>query len=332
MELTDYRIVQAPMAGVSTPALTVATCKAGALGMLALAALTPDAAADAMAAVQAGTGRPFGVNLFCHQQAALDPAGDAAWCDRLAPHFARFGAVAPKVLRDLFPSFRVSDAMMRAVVAARPAMVSFHFGLPRSDQIAALREIGAVLAVTATSDAEARAARRAGIDVLIAQGWQAGGHRGMFDPDGPDEQLETLALIPVLSRTGLPVIAAGGMMTASDVRAAQDAGAVAAQCGTAFLLAPEAATAPGHRAAMARGDTVMTRAISGRPARALRNGFTQIPADGVAAYPRAYDAGKALIAAANAAADADFGAFWAGTGAAQAVARPAAETVAALSR
>ena len=330
MDLARFRVIQAPMAGVSTPALAVAACEAGALGMVALAALTPAAAAAAMAEVQAGTAEPFGVNLFCHATAPADPEADAAWTARLAPEFARFGAKPPAVLRDLFPSFRISDAMMEAVVAARPAVVSFHFGLPRDDQMAALRETGAVLVATATSEEEGRAAARAGIDVLVAQGWQAGGHRGIFDPEGPDERLATLDLLGRLRGIGLPLVAAGGIMTAADLDAALAAGAVAGQCGTAFLLAPEAATLPAHRAAMASGETVMTRAISGRPARSLVNGFTEISEEGVAAYPRAYDAGKALIAAARAAGEAHFGAFWAGTGAAQAVARPVAATVAAL--
>lgn len=324
--IDGIRIVQAPMAGVSTVALARACAGAGALGMLALAALTLDAAGAAMAGM---AGLRYGVNLFCHQPAALDPAGDAAWCARLAPEFARYGAQPPEALRDLFPSLRINDPMLRAVVAAKPAVVSFHFGLPRADQIAALRETGALLAATATSEAEGRAAIRAGIDVLVAQGWQAGGHRGVFDPDAPDERLETLALVRRLTRLGVPVVAAGAIMTRGDVRAALDAGAIAAQCGTAFLLAPEAATLPAHRAAMGR-ETVMTRAISGRPARCLVNGMTNLPQAGVAAYARAYDAGKALIAAANAAGQADAGAFWAGTGSAQAVDRPAAETVAAL--
>ncbi|HRO16482.1 MAG TPA: nitronate monooxygenase, partial [Paracoccus sp. (in: a-proteobacteria)] len=196
--------------------------------------------------------------------------------------------------------------------------------------MAALWDAGAILAATATSPDEGRAILDAGLDAIVAQGWEAGGHRGIFDPDGPDERLSTLDLVRALVPLGLPVIAAGGIMDAEDTRAALQAGAAAVQGGTAFLLAPEAATPPAHRAALAAGRTVVTRAISGRPARACENLFTAIPEDGTPGYPMTYDAGKALNAAAVAAGETGYGPHWAGTGAARAVARPAADTVAAL--
>ncbi len=260
------------MAGTSTPRLTAAVSQAGAFGFVALAALGAEGAERAMAETRALTDRPFGVNLFCHQPEAPDPARDAAWCARLAPEFARFGEQPPTTLREIYPSLLVDDAMLRAVVAARPAAVSFHFGLPRDDQIAALRATGATLLATATSREEALAIRERGLDAVIAQGWQAGGHRGIFRPDGPDDRLDTVTLVGRLRGLGLPVIAAGAVMTARDVRAALLAGAVAVQCGTAFLLTPEAGTAPAHRDALLAGaKTVVTRAISGRPARCLVN-------------------------------------------------------------
>lgn len=323
-------VIQAPMAGTSTPELAAAVSSAGGLGSLGLGAMTAAQAARAMADTATLTARGFGVNLFCHAPTPPDPTAEAAWLARLAPLFGRFGAIPPEALKDIYPSFLVNPAMLDAIVAARPAMVSFHFGLPRPDQIAALRATGAVLAATATSAAEGRAIRDAGLDAIVAQGWQAGGHRGIFDPDGPDERLSTLDLVRVLVPLDLPVIAAGGIMTAADTRAALAAGATAVQCGTAFLLAPEAATPPTHRAALRGGRTTMTRAISGRPARCCDNGFTAIPDDGTPGYPMTYDAGKALNAAALAAGDSSFGAHWAGTGCAGAVARPAADTVAAL--
>ncbi|WP_134726420.1 NAD(P)H-dependent flavin oxidoreductase [Paracoccus luteus] len=322
-------VLQAPMAGTSTPALAAAVSNAGGLGNLGLAAMTPQQAAQAMAETAALTGRAWGVNLFCHRPPVRDPVREAAWLDRLAPHFTRFGAQPPASLREIYLSFLQDDAMLAAVVAARPRLVSFHFGLPRPDQIAALRETGALLAATATGPAEAQAIADAGLDAIVAQGWQAGGHRGIFDPDGPDERLDTLDLVARLVPLGLPVIAAGAIMQASDTRAALAAGAAAVQCGTAFLRAPEAATPQPHRDALAVGETVMTAAISGRPARACVNDFTQLGGAG-AGYPMTYDAGKALNAAALAAGHTGFGPHWAGTGAAQAVARPAAETVAAL--
>ena len=215
-------------------------------------------------------------------------------------------------------------------MAAAPALVTFHFGLPRPDQIAALRARGCLLGATATNIAEAERLRDAGLDLIVAQGWQAGGHRGIFDPDGPDEQLETMPLVRMLLPLGLPVVAAGAIMDATDSRRALDTGAIAVQCGTAFLLAPEATTTPAHRAALARGDTAMTRAISGRPARSCTNAFTAIPDRESPGYPVTYAAGKALNAAAMAKGNTGYGAQWAGTGCARAVARPAAETVAAL--
>ena len=323
-------VIQAPMAGTSTPALAAAVSGAGGLGCLGLGAMSVAQAAQAMAGTAALTDRAFGVNLFCHRPTPRDPGAEARWLDRLAPHFARFGADPPRILTDIYPSFIDNDAMLAALVAARPALVSFHFGLPRADQIRALRATGAVLAATATCLAEARAVRAAGLDAVVAQGWQAGGHRGVFDPAADDERLATLDLVRQLAGLGLPVIAAGGIMDAADTRAALAAGAVAVQCGTAFLLAPEAASPPAHRAALAGGETVMTAAISGRPARCCANLFTAVPDDGTPGYPMTYDAGKALNAAAVAAGESGYGAHWAGTGCARAIARPAADTVAAL--
>lgn len=323
-------IWQAPMAGTATPELAAAVSAAGGFGQLGVAAMSPAQAAEAMAGVRTRTRRPFGVNVFCHRPEARDPAREAAWLDLLRPHFARFGAEPPAALRPIYRSFIEDDAMLAELLAAPPALVSFHFGLPRPDQVEALRATGAVLAATATSLAEAQAITSAGLDAIIAQGWEAGGHRGMFDPEAADERLPTLDLVRALAPLGLPVVAAGAIMSAADVRAAREAGAVAVQCGTAFLRAPEAATPPAHRAALDSGQTVMTKAISGRPARSVVNLFTAIPDAGTPGYPMTYDAGKALNAAASAAGETRYGPQWAGTGCAAAVARPAAGTVQAL--
>ena len=319
------------MAGVSTPALAAAACNAGGLGSVALGALDVAGARSAIAQTRALTARPFAVNLFCHAPAVRDAAREAAWLDRLRPEFARFKAQPPQSLSEIYQSFRVNDPMMRLLQEVRPAAISFHFGLPTADQIAALRQTGAALMATATNLAEARLIVAAGLDVIVAQGWQAGGHRGMFDPDAEDPGLQTRPLLRQIAGLGLPVVAAGAIMTRQDARAAIADGAVAVQCGTAFLLAPEAATSAPHREAMGTGRTRMPRAISGRPARGLENLFTAIDDAEAPAYPVTYDAGKALNAAALATGETRFGAFWAGTGAAAAVARPAAETIAAIS-
>lgn len=323
-------VIQAPMAGVSTPALAAAVSNAGGLGSLGLAAMSGGEAAAAIAETQRLTSRPFGLNLFCHQPQPRDPKAEARWLARLASHFARFGGAPPETLTPRYPSVLESDELLGAVLAAAPALVTFHFGLPRPDQVAALRQKGCLLGATATSLAEAERIRDAGFDLIVAQGWQAGGHRGIFDPDGPDERLETLALVGRLASLGLPVIAAGEIMDDVDTRRALAAGAAAVQCGTAFLRAPEAATSQGHRQALARGETAMTKAISGRPARCCVNDFTAIPDEESPGYPVTYAAGKALDAAARAQGANSYGAHWAGTGCARTVARPAAETVAAL--
>ncbi|WP_329609760.1 NAD(P)H-dependent flavin oxidoreductase [Paracoccus benzoatiresistens] len=326
-----HRVVQAPMAGTSTPELAVAVCNAGGLGFVALGALDAQGAGRAIRAVRQGTGRTFGVNLFCHVPARRDARREAGWIDALRPVFHRFGAEPPDGLSEIYPSFRGNDDMLSVLLAERPDIVGCHFGLPAPDQIAALKAAGCKLWATATSVAEGRAIRQAGFDVIVAQGWEAGGHRGIFDPDGPDGRLDHAALVRALLPVGLPVVAAGAIMDRAAARAAMDAGAAAVQCGTAFLRAPEAATSAPHRAALSGGQTVMTRAISGRPARCLVNDFSGIDDAAAADYPLAYDIGKALNAAALARGHTGYGAFWAGTGAAVSVARPAAETVAAIS-
>lgn len=326
-------VIQAPMAGISTPELTAAVANAGGLGFVALGTFSAAQAAVEMDRILALTNRPFGVNLFCHEPASRDPQREADWLARLAPDFDRFGARPPQTLNEIYLSFRVHDDLLALLVARRPPVISFHFGLPRPDQLQALREIGAILLATATNSQDAQHIADAGLDGIVAQGWQAGGHRGLFDPVDPaqDERLETLPLLKLLHGLGLPLIAAGGIMTAADRRAAMDAGAMAVQCGTAFLQAPEAATSADHRARMQRDRTQMTRAISGRPARGLVNRMMQFDEAQAPDYPVAYDAAKALHAAAGAKGDHGYAAQWAGTGAAQAMARPAAQTLAAIS-
>ncbi|MEH3036680.1 MAG: nitronate monooxygenase [Sphingomonas adhaesiva] len=332
-------IVQAPMAGVSTPAMAVAVSGAGALGSIGIGAADVAGAAAMIAGVRAGTARAFNVNVFVHPAPGVDPAREAAWIERLRAAFERFGAVPPEGLRTIYTSFADDDAMQAMLVEAAPPVVSFHFGLPRAEVIAALRARGVVTLATATNVAEARAIAAAGIDGIVAQGIEAGGHRGLFDADADDPALGTMALVPLLVRaTALPVIAAGGIMNGAGIAAALDLGAVAAQLGTAFVGCDESAADAGYRAALfgeAAYRTVMTRAISGRPARALANLFTAL-GEGweaeVPDYPRAYDVGKALHAAALACGESGFGAQWAGQGAPLARAMPARALVETLAR
>lgn len=334
----ELPIIQAPMAGVSTPEMAAAVSNAGGLGSIGIGAADPDTARGMIRAVRAGTDRPFNVNVFCHAPAAPDPARESAWVVRLALEFARYGAVPPARLREIYTSF-VTDAATQAVLLAeKPAVVSFHFGLPPADAITALREAGIVLLATATNLEEGKTIAAAGVDAIVAQGYEAGGHRGVFDPTAPDDRLGTMALTRLLvKKLDIPVVAAGGIMDGAGIAAALALGAAAAQLGTAFVACTESAADAGYRAALlgpAAEHTVMTAAISGRPARCLANRFTAL-GEGVAStavpdYPIAYDAGKALHAAAKAKGEFGYGAQWAGQGAPLARALPAAELVARL--
>ncbi len=328
-------LIQAPMAGVSTPALAAAVCEAGAMGSIGVGATDAAGARAMIAAVRAATGRPFNVNLFVHRTPRADPAREAAWLAALAPLFAEVGATPPATLRTIYRSFADDPGMLAMLLEVAPPVVSFHFGLPLAETIGALRARGIVLLATATSLAEARAIETAGIDGVVAQGIEAGGHRGIFDPAAPDDELGTVALTRLLVReTRLPVIAAGGIMDGAGIAAALDLGAVAAQLGTAFVGCPESAADDAYRAALAGPGayhTRMTAAVSGRPARALANRFTALVTDRRPPdYPIAYDAGKALHAAARARSEHGFGAQWAGQGAPLARPMPAAALVATL--
>ena len=337
-------VLQAPMAGVSTPALAAAVSNAGALGGVAVGATDAAGARTMIAAVRAATARAFNVNVFVHGAPRPDAARDAAWIDALAPSFRVYGAEPPAALRTIYRSFADDDAMLAALVELAPPVISFHFGVPAPARVRALRATGAVLLASATSLADARAAERAGMDAVVAQGYEAGGHRGVFDPAAPDERLGTLALTRLLvRRLSVPVIAAGGIMDGAGVAAVLRLGAVAAQLGTAFVACPESSASPAYRSALLAGDavhTAMTTGISGRPARCLVNRFTTLaealgartPAVMPPDYPIAYDAGKALHAAAAARGEHGYGAQWAGQGAALARALPAAELVATLER
>jgi nitronate monooxygenase len=334
----DLPLIQAPMAGVSTPALAGAVSNAGALGSLSVGATHAEGARELIAQVRALTNRPFNVNVFCHRPAVADENRQRAWLARLSPHFARFGAAPPATLREIYRSFVEDDAMLAALRAEKPPIISFHFGLPAPDRVRALRDAGIILLATATNLQEAVLAVQAGVQGIVAQGFEAGGHRGVFDPDAKDDCLGTLALTRLLVRAlDVPIIAAGAIMDGAGVAAVLRLGAEAAQLGTAFIACPESGADAGYRNALASDaatHTVMTRAISGRPARCLRNRFTMlaagIPAAEIPAYPMAYDAGKSLNAAAQLAHETGYGAQWAGQGAPLARTLPAAELVRTL--
>jgi nitronate monooxygenase len=332
-----YPIVQAPMAGTSTPALAAAVCEAGALGSVAVGAMDASAARAMLADLRGRTNRPFNVNAFVHRRTARDPLAERTWIAEMQPLFARFGVEPPAALREIYRSLNDDPDMLAVLLEAAPAVVSFHFGLPSAEAAGALKARGCLLIASATSLAEAQVAVAAGMDAIVAQGIEAGGHRGVFDPSAPDERLGTIALVRLLvEATNVPVIAAGGIMDGADIREALEAGADAVQLGTAFVGCPESAANDGYRAMFREAQaTTLTEAISGRPARCLDNRFVAWAAQRRAAapgYPMTYDAGKALIAAAKAAGEAGWGAHWAGTGFKRARRMPAAELVALLAQ
>ncbi len=334
----ELPIIQAPMAGVSSPAMAAAVGNAGALGSIGVGATNAKGARKMMAEIRERSTRPFNVNVFCHQPARSDPIVEAAWIDRLRLEFDHVSGKPPTTLTEIYKSFVEDDDMLAALLAENPKVVSFHFGAPSSDRVRALRDAGIILLGSATCINEAHILAAAGVHAVVAQGYEAGGHRGVFDPDAPDNRLGTMALTRLLVRKiNVPVIAAGGIMDGAGVSAALRLGAGAAQLGTAFIASPESQADAGYRAALASDaahHTVMTRAISGRPARCLANRFTALgdvssPCE-IPAYPIAYDAGKALNAAGKAAGEPGFGAHWAGQGAPLARSLPAADLVTAL--
>ncbi|OEZ93172.1 nitronate monooxygenase [Janthinobacterium sp. HH106] len=336
----QHPIIQAPMAGVSTPRMAAAVSNAGGLGSLAIGAGTVAQAHQMMADTRALTDRPFNVNVFCHAPAVRDARRESAWLAHLAPLFAELGAAVPTGLDEIYQTFLGNEAAFALLLELRPAVVSFHFGLPARQQIAALRQAGVYTMATATNLREAALIEQAGVDAIVAQGVEAGGHRGVFDPQAPDERHSTSVLLRLLAgRTTLPLIAAGGIMDGQGVRAALDLGAAAAQLGTAFVLCPESSANAGYRANLqsARAaSTRLTSVLSGRLARGMVNRLIEHgeapgsppPAD----YPVAYDAAKQLNALASRHGDSDFAAQWAGQGAPLAREMGAEELVSALAR
>jgi nitronate monooxygenase len=334
-DLLRRPVVAAPMAGgPSTPGLVTAVAGAGALGFLAAGYKTAAALRAEISAVRAVTAEPFGVNIFVPGEPASDPDALAAYIASLAADAGRLGTATGE------PAWDDDDwdSKIDALIADPPPVVSFTFGCPQDDIIAALRSAGSSVWVTVTHPAEATTAAQAGADCLCVQGAEAGAHRGTFANDdaatGRDDGV--LDLITAVRRvTDLPLVAAGGIMDADAVAAALAAGAIAVQCGTAFLRCPESGAHPAHKAALADprfGTTAVTRAFSGRPARGLVIQFMTDHPVAPAAYPEINNATRPLRAAATAAGDLDRMSLWAGQGYRASMDRPAAEVVEILCR
>lgn len=330
----DAPILQAPMAGVSTPELAAAASNAGALGAIGVGATDAAGAREMIAAFRARSSRSLNVNVFCHRPAHPDAARELAWIERLRPRFAEYGATPPAQLREIYRSFLEDDELLQVLATEKPKVVSFHFGVPQPARLKVLKDAGIVLLGSATHLAEAKLLAAAGVDAIVAQGWEAGGHRGVFDPGAKDERLTTGELVRRLTRElEVPIIAAGGIMDGAGIASALKLGAAAAQLGTAFIACDESSADAGYRRALASDaahHTTMTKAISGRPARCLANRFTALGEEGVPEYPIAYDLGKALHAAAKAKGEFGYGAQWAGQGAPRSRPMPTAKLVETL--
>ncbi|OBB61167.1 2-nitropropane dioxygenase [Mycobacterium sp. 852013-51886_SCH5428379] len=309
-------VIVAPMAGgPSTPALAAAGTDAGGLGFVAAGYLTAETFAERLSAARALTSGPLGANLFVPQPSVAGDDEVARYAETLAPDARRYGAEpgAPRSDDDAW------QAKLDVLLELRPEVASFTFGLPSAEEVARLRTAGIATVGTVTTVDEAHAAVRRGVDVVAVQGPEAGGHRGHFDPGlrPPNQPLDEL-LAAVLAAVDVPVVAAGGLIDARGVAAVLDAGAVAAQLGTAFLLADESGSSPVHRAALRDPqftETVVTKAFSGRYARGLRNRFVvdhdeQAPL----AYPQVHHLTAPLRAAAVRAGDPQGTNIWAGTG------------------
>jgi nitronate monooxygenase len=340
LELLDIQwpVILAPMAGVGTPALAAAVSNAGGLGSLGVGATNAEGARKMIAEFRTLSARALNINVFCHQPAKPDARVESAWIGRLRPEFARFGAAPPTRLTEIYRSFVEDDDMLAALLQEKPKVVSFQFGVPGPERVRALRDAGIILLASATNPSEAKTVADAGVHAVVAQGYEAGGHRGVFNPDAPDSCLGTIALTRLLVRQlDIPVVAAGGIMDGASIAAVLRLGAAAAQLGTAFVASPESAADEGYRATLASAaahHTVMTAGISGRPARCLANRFTalvaEVPAGEIPAYPVAYDAGKALNVAAKAKGEPGYGAHWAGQGAPLVRTLPAAKLMGTL--
>jgi nitronate monooxygenase len=325
LDLLPGRIVVAPMAGgPSTPELVAEASRAGALGFLAAGYKTVVSMMTDVAAVRAAGIDVFGVNVFV-------PGVPCAEAEDLARYLKSVGAQAGDGLWD-------DDDFVGKVttlLSDPPPVVSFTFGCPEAAVISALHDAGTLVVVTVTNPSEARVAANSGADALCVQGVEAGAHRGTFtNVDAPGQDYELLPLLAVVAAvTDLPLIAAGGIMTAAQVRQVRAVGAVAAQCGTAFLRCPESGAHPLHKAALANPrytTTALTRAFSGRLARGLVNRFILDHTDAPAAYPEINNATRALRAAAAALGDTDRMSLWAGQGFRAALELPAGEVVARL--
>jgi nitronate monooxygenase len=314
----ELPIIQAPMAGAQGNALAVAVSNAGGLGSLPCAMLSLDAMGKELAAIKAQTSKPFNVNFFCHAPPTPSPEREAAWRATLAPYYKEYG-IDPDTISVGPGRAPFSSEAADVLNQFKPAVVSFHFGLPSAELLARVRVWGSKILSSATTVEEACWLEAHGVDAIIAQGLEAGGHRGIFLSDDLTSQVGTIALLPQMVRAvKLPVIAAGGIADAKGVAAALALGAAGVQIGTAYLLCPEATTSNVHRAALkseAARHTALTNLFTGRPARGIVNRIMNElgPISATApVFPLATAAIAPLRAKAESRGSGDFSPLWSG--------------------
>jgi nitronate monooxygenase len=324
----EHPIVLAPMAGAMDHELVAAVSEAGGLGSLPCAMLTAQTLSDQFAKIRAMTDKPVNVNFFCHTAPVPNNAQEARWRDKLKPYYEELGidpsAPVPSSNRAPFDA-----AFCEVVEELKPDVVSFHFGLPEAPLLKRVKATGAVVMSSATIAAEAVWLEQHGADIVIAQGYEAGGHRGMFLTDDVAGQVGTFALVPqIVDAVKVPVIAAGGIADARGIAAAFALGAAGVQIGTAFLHCPEAKISSMHRGALksaGAAGTAITNLMTGRPARGIVNRIMREmgPMGEAPAFPLAAGALAPLRAKAEAAGSSDFSPMWSGQTAALGVAMPA---------
>jgi nitronate monooxygenase len=331
----EHPIVLGPMAGAMDFELAAAVSEAGGLGSLPCAMLSADKAREQVTKIRARTNNPFNLNFFCHRPPASDNAREASWRDRLEPYYLELG-LDPNAPNNVPVRAPFDDALCRMVEEVRPAVASFHFGLPAPDLVKRVKAAGCKVVSSATTADEARWLEDRGVDAVIAQGNEAGGHRGIFLSDDISTQAGTFALVPqVVDAVKVPVIAAGGIADARGIAAAFVLGAAGVQIGTAYLHCPESRISPMHRKALAEAkdnSTVLTNVMTGRPARGIvtRVIREQGPIGEVPAFPNAANAIAPLRAAAEKAGSSDFSPLWSGQAAALGRPMPAGDLTRSL--
>jgi nitronate monooxygenase len=327
----ELPIILAPMAGAALSELAIAVAEAGGLGSLPCAMLNASQFRSELSDFRKRTARPVNLNFFCHHPPAVDAERETAWRERLSGYYVELG-LDPKAPTRASARIPFDAAMCDLVIELKPEVVSFHFGLPEKQLLARVRGSGAKILASATTVDEARWLEREGCDAVIAQGYEAGGHRGMFLTDDISTQIGTIALVPqVVDAVKVPVIAAGGIGDARGIVAALALGASAVQLGTAYLFCPEATIAPVHKQALrnaANHETAVTNVFSGRPARGIANRIVREVgpmSDLAPEFPLAAAAIAPLRSKSEAAGSEDFAQMWSGQSAHFGLELPAGE-------